>query len=421
VAGAPHPALVAAPWRRAASSARLLDALEADGRPARFVGGCVRDSLKGLHREAWDVDLCTAEPPERVLALLERAGMKAVPTGLEHGTVTAVLGGQPFEITTLRRDVATDGRHAVVVFTDDFEADAARRDFTINAMSCDRAGRLFDYFGGLGDLAAGVLRFVGEPRERIAEDYLRVLRFFRFYARFGERPPDPATRAALAEGVAGMDRLSGERVRVEVLKLLDAPDPRRAVAWMAELDVLSWTLARPVDRALFDRLVAIEPAPDALRRLAALLRGAATPDAGALAARLRLSNAEAERLARLVAVAATRLDEADAATLARALYRDGREGALAAGLFALARDGGDGAAAARLAARIDAAAVPVFPLKGGDVVAAGVTPGPDVGRVLRRAEQAWLAEGCAADRATLLARLPGFVAEVTGAAGLRRR
>ncbi|MFP4360532.1 MAG: CCA tRNA nucleotidyltransferase, partial [Alphaproteobacteria bacterium] len=331
---APEPALVAAPWRRATTSEHLLDALEADGRPARFVGGCVRDSLKGLHREAWDVDLCTAEPPERVLALMERAGIKAVPTGLAHGTVTAVLNGQPFEITTLRRDVATDGRHAVVAFTDDFAADAARRDFTINAMSCDRAGHLFDYFGGRCDLAAGVLRFVGEPRRRIAEDYLRVLRFFRFYARFGERPPDAATRAALAEGVAGMDRLSGERVRVEVLKLLEAPDPRRAVAWMAELGVLRWTLAEAVDRNLFDRLVAVEPAPDALRRLAALLRGAAAPDAEAAAVRLRLSNAEAQRLARLVAVAATRLDAADAATLARALYRDGRDGALAAGLFA---------------------------------------------------------------------------------------
>ncbi len=418
--GEPHPALVAAPWRRAHTSHRLLDALEADGRPARFVGGCVRDSLKGLERDAWDVDLCTAEPPERVIALLERAGIRAVPTGLDHGTVTAVIAAQPFEITTLRRDVATDGRHAVVAFTDDFAADAARRDFTINAMSCDRLGRLFDYFGGLGDLEAGVLRFVGEPRKRIAEDYLRVLRFFRFYARFGERPPDPETKAALADGIGGMDRLSGERVRVEVSKLLDAPDPRAAVAWMAELGVLTWTLGRTVDRALFDRLVAIEPAPDPLRRLAALLRGADAADAAALAVRLRLSNAEADRLARLVAVEASRLDQVDAATLARALYRDGRDAALAAGLFALARDRVDGAVASRLAARVEAADVPVFPLKGGDVVAAGVAPGPDVGRVLRRAETAWLAGGCAVDRETLLARLPAFVAEVTAAPAVRR-
>jgi tRNA nucleotidyltransferase/poly(A) polymerase len=410
----PHPALVAAAWRRAAASQRLLDALEAAGRPARFVGGCVRDSLKGLHRDAWDVDLCTPEPPARVLALLERAGIKAVPTGLDHGTVTAVIAEQPFEVTTLRRDVETDGRHAVVAFTDDFEADAARRDFTINAMSCDRDGRLFDYFGGLEDLEAGVLRFVGDPRRRIDEDYLRILRFFRFYARFGERAPDAATAAALRDGVAGMDRLSGERVRVEVSKLLDAPDPRAAVAWMAELGVLAWTLGDAVDRGLFERLVAIEPAPDPWRRLAALVRGARRPVAEALAARLRLSNAEARRLGQLVAVPAERLDRADAAGLARALYRHGRDGALAAGLFALARDGADGDAAATLAARLAATAPPVFPLKGGDVVAAGVAPGPDVGRVLRRAEEVWLADGCAADRAALLARLPALVADVRG-------
>jgi tRNA nucleotidyltransferase/poly(A) polymerase len=414
VRGEPHPALADAPWRRAATSRRLLDALEADGRPARFVGGCVRDSLKGLDREAWDVDLCTPEPPARVLALLERAGVKAVPTGLAHGTVTALIAEQPFEITTLRRDVETDGRHAVVAFTDDFEADAARRDFTINAMSCDRAGRLFDYFGGLGDLEAGVLRFVGDPRRRIAEDHLRILRFFRFYARFGERAPDAATAAALREGVAGLDRLSGERVRVELSKLLDAPDPRAAVAWMAELGVLERVLGEVVDRTSFARLVAIEPAPDPLRRLAALVRGARRPAADALAARLRLSNAEARRLATLVAVPAARLDRADAAELARALYRHGRDGALAAGLFGLARDGADGGAAAALAARVAATAPPVFPLKGGDVVAAGVAPGPAVGRVLRRVEEIWLAEGCAADRAALLARLPALVAENGG-------
>lgn len=415
VADAPHPALAGAPWRVAASSRRLLDALEADGRPARFVGGCVRDGLKGLHREAWDVDLCTPEPPARVLALLERGRIKAVPTGLDHGTVTAVIDGQPFEITTLRTDVETDGRHAVVAFTDDFRADAARRDFTINAMSCDRAGRLFDYFEGEADLAAGVLRFVGEPGRRIAEDYLRVLRFFRFYARFGERPPDAATATALREGVAGMDRLSGERVRVELSKLLDAPDPRASVAWMDELEVLAWTLGGEVTRTLFERLVPIEPAPDPWRRLAALVRGAERPEATAeaLTARLRLSNAEADRLVRLVRLVARRVDRADDATLARALYLDGADGVLASGLFALARDGEDGDAAREVVARVERREVPRFPLKGRDVVAAGVEPGPAVGRVLRRAEAAWLAAGCRADRAELLARLPAWVGEDT--------
>jgi len=408
-AGIPE-ALVHAPWRVAATSRRLLDALEAAGRPARFVGGCVRDSLKGLRRDAWDLDLCTPEPPDRVLELLARAGIKAVPTGLAHGTVTAVVNGQHFEVTTLRRDTATDGRHATVAFTDDFVADAARRDFTINAMSCDRDGRLFDYFGGRADLAAGVVRFVGEPARRIAEDYLRVLRYFRFYARFGEAPPDAATAAALRAGLAGMDRLAGERVRAELLKLLQAPDPRAALFWMDRLGVLAWTLGAPVDRGLVERLVAIEPAPDAERRLAALVRGASPPEPEAVARRLRLSGAETARLVRLASAPLARLDRGDCADLRRALYRHGADDALALGLLALARDG-DHAPAVDLARRLAELPTPVFPLSGRDVVAAGVAPGPAVGRVLARAEAVWLAAGCRLDRDALLARLPALVAE----------
>src|SRR5690606_6891995 len=187
--------LAGQPWLRAASSRRVLAALEADGRPARFVGGCVRDGLLGRAVEG-ELDLATPERPQQVIRLLERAGLPAIPTGLAHGTVSTIADGRHFEITTLRRDVATDGRHAEVEFTDDFAADAARRDFTINAMSCDRAGRLFDYFGGRADLAAGRVRFVGDPAARIAEDYLRILRFFRFFAHYGRPPADPAALAA---------------------------------------------------------------------------------------------------------------------------------------------------------------------------------------------------------------------------------
>ena len=197
----------------------------AGGRPARFVGGCVRDGLLGLDQAGRDLDLATPEPPEQVIALLEAAGLQAIPTGLAHGTVTAVADARRFEITTLRRDVATDGRHASVAFTDDFEADAARRDFTINAMSCDRDGRLFDYFGGRADLAAGRVRFVGPAAARIAEDYLRILRFFRFLAHYGRLPADAEALPACAAAAPAIARLSGERVQAEMRKLLAATDP----------------------------------------------------------------------------------------------------------------------------------------------------------------------------------------------------
>ncbi|HEX6144176.1 MAG TPA: hypothetical protein VFZ01_15775, partial [Geminicoccaceae bacterium] len=191
-------ALAGQRWLGLDASRRVLDALEAEGRPARFVGGCVRDGLLGEADEQTDLDLATPEPPERVQDLLARARIRAVPTGYAHGTITAIIHPYRFEITTLRRDVRTDGRHAEVAFTDSFEADAARRDFTINAMSCDRTGRLFDYFGGRADLAAGRVRFVGEAARRIAEDHLRILRFFRFFARFGRPPPDPEALEACA-------------------------------------------------------------------------------------------------------------------------------------------------------------------------------------------------------------------------------
>ena len=214
--------LAGQPWLRAPASREVLAALAAGGRPVRFVGGCVRDGLLGLPDSGGELDLATPEPPERVMRLLEAAGLPAIPTGLAHGTVTTRVGGRQFEITTLRRDIACDGRHAEVAFTDDFRVDAARRDFTINAMSCDLEGRLYDYFDGRADLAAGRVRFVGAAAERIVEDHLRILRFFRFFARYGRPPADPEALRACRAAAPDLQRLSGERLQTEMRKLLKA-------------------------------------------------------------------------------------------------------------------------------------------------------------------------------------------------------
>lgn len=254
---------------------------------ARMVGGAVRDMLAG--RAVADVDMASPLAPEEVMRRARAAGLKAVPTGLAHGTVTVVAAGHGFEVTTLRRDVETDGRHAVVAFTDDWRADAARRDFTINAMSCTQAGELFDYFGGQQDLAAGVVRFVGEAAARVAEDYLRILRFFRFFARYGRGAADAAALAAIAQGREGLKQLSAERVWSEVKKILAAPAPLRAVELMGETGVLDVVLpGARIERlaALLGRGAPVEP----------LLRVAALSDED-LAKRLKLSGAEAARLA----------------------------------------------------------------------------------------------------------------------------
>ncbi len=224
---------------------------------ARVVGGAVRDALDG--RAVSDIDLATPRRPEAVTAALQAAGIRAIPTGIDHGTVTALVDGRPFEITTLRRDEETDGRHARVAYTDDWQEDAARRDFTINAMSMTPAGEIFDYFGGRADLAAGHVRFVGDPATRIAEDYLRILRFFRFHARYGRGEPAPAATAAIRAGVPGLARLSPERVWGELKRILAAPDPVGAVALMAELGVLPALVPEGVDGA-------VSPALFVLRR-----------------------------------------------------------------------------------------------------------------------------------------------------------
>src|SRR5215470_14951797 len=279
--------LPAQPWMLETATRDVLAALTADGDPARFVGGCVRDALLG--RPVADIDIATPAPPDRVLALLARAGIRALPTGIAHGTVTALADRRHFEITTLRHDVSTDGRRAVVAFTADWAADAARRDFTINALFCDAEGRVYDHVGGLADLAARRVRFVGDARTRIREDVLRLLRFFRFYAQLGVPPPDEAALAAAGELAPLLPLLSGERVRAELLRLLASPDPAAVLRLMQAHGVLAHLLPPGLDLDRLAGLVAVEQrvagAADPLRRLAALLHDAAA--AAALGDRLR--------------------------------------------------------------------------------------------------------------------------------------
>ena len=379
-------------WLDAPATRALFAALDGDGAETRFVGGVVRDALLG--RPVADVDLATTLPPDDVARRLKAARIRAVPTGLAHGTVTAVLEGHGYEITTLRRDVATDGRHAEVAFTSDWAADAARRDFTMNAMSADRSGRVYDYFTGRADLAAGRVRFVGDAEKRVAEDYLRILRFFRFLAWYGTGEIDREGLEACRAGAAGLARVSAERVRHEMLRLLAAPDPGTSLDAMTATGVLEALLGHPP--ADVRPLIALERtagrAPDPLLRLAALAPG----DAAALARRLRL--ARRERIA-LEAMAPpwTDLDAdreggpGDATGMRRALYRLGRETFERRALLAAAN--ASEANGAVLAARLAAAAdwrPRKLPIGGRDLGGLGLTPGPEIGAMMRELEAYWI-------------------------------
>jgi poly(A) polymerase len=354
---------------------------------ARLVGGCVRDAIIGV--TVADIDLATPSTPPVVLESLRAAGLRGVPTGLAHGTITALADGRGFEVTTLRRDISTDGRHAVVAYTDDWQQDAARRDFTFNAMSMSRTAVVQDFFGGIADLRAGRVRFVGDAAARLAEDRLRVLRFFRFQARYGAVDPDNTTRQALRDAAGDLDALSAERVWAECKRILAAPDPRAAVALMGSLGVLRAVLPEAGDAARFVRLIAAGAPADPLLRLAALLdRSAPSP-----AARLRLSGAEASRLVALRA-GPTPPAEADDDALRRLLAEE--PAALLIDRLWLAD------APAALRERVAALEPPVFPLTGKDALALGLSPGPDVGAALAQVRAWWLTAGCRPDRAACL-------------------
>jgi poly(A) polymerase len=365
---------------------------------ARLVGGAVRDTLFG--RPVTDIDLATPSLPEEVTSALERAGLRALPTGVAHGTITALSHGRTFEITTLRADVATDGRHAEVAFTTNWQADASRRDFTLNALFLSREGWVHDYFGGIPDLIAGRIRFVGPPALRLAEDRLRTLRFFRFFATYARAAPEKSTLAALAAAARDLGRLSAERVWSELKRLLTVPDPRPALVLMQGLGVLSAVLPEVRELTALDQLAALGAPPDPLLRLAALVNLDPTP----LAERLRLSSVEAEHLARLRRGPVPPAD-ADAATLRRLLADEPADLLIARTLLV----GIGGAAGGQLRARLATLPRPIFPLAGRDALALGMSPGPAVGTALAAVRAWWLAGGCSADaaacRAELLTRL----------------
>jgi poly(A) polymerase len=407
--------LAGQPWLIAAASRRVLAALTADGRPARFVGGCVRDGLLGRELSGREIDLATAERPDQARALLEAKGFRVIPTGLAHGTVTVVTQTQGFEITTLRRDVATDGRHATVEFTDNFEADAARRDFTINAMSCDQDGRLFDYFGGRADLAAGRVRFVGQAAQRIEEDHLRILRFFRFFAHYGRMPADAEALQACAEAVPMIAHLSGERVQVEMMKLLAAADPLPALRLMGETGVLAQVVqgAPALDRLA--RLLALAPDADALLRLGALLRGQPDDAVAGAAERWRLSNRDEERLLALTRETLPPL-RAKPAVCRQALHRMGSERYADLARLAAADDMSGDAADALTEALAEAKSWQPknLPITGHDVMALGVASGPAVGEILAGVEDWWMKQDFRPDRTACLDRAKALAQAATG-------
>ena len=379
-----------APWQRREGMRALLAALGAGEGDTRYVGGCVRDTLLGL--AVSDVDLATRLPPQQVLERLGKARIKAVPTGLAHGTVTAVVAGQPVEVTTLRRDVATDGRRATIAYTDDWREDAARRDFTINALLADpETLEVVDYFDGEADLSARRVRFIGDPMTRIAEDHLRILRFFRFFARFGAGEPDREALDACAARANDLMALSRERIADELTKLLALPEPVAAVRLMVGRGILKPVLPEiePDGVERLERLVAREAqagaVPHPLRRLAALLP--ADPEkAGAVAARLRLSNRSAKRLA----AAAARGSEEARSPQALA-YAIGAEEAVDRILL------GNGEPAATAA--LDGWQKPRLRLGGGDLIAMGLAPGPVVARTLQTVEREWAEAGFPPDGA----------------------
>ena len=420
-------------WLEGQGARRVLAALDAEGGQTRIVGGAVRDTLLGLPVQ--DVDLATRFLPEEVIRRLEAANIKAIPTGIEHGTITAVSSHQPYEVTTLRRDVSTDGRRATVAFTTDWQEDAARRDFTINALFANPlTGEIFDYFGGLEDLEARRVRFIGQPLERIAEDHLRILRFFRFHARFGRGAPDAEGFEACVVRANDLMALSRERIREEVLRLLAVSDPTPTLELMVGHGVLVPVMPEiTADRvASLRALVLVERSlgdASALRRLACLL----PQDADLLddiGRRLRLSNAERKRL---VAMAERRFDmPADQQQAEAAIYRLGAETFIDRMTLKLAEQVGEIGSAATPNAEAEATAQgadsllgvaahwaglarsyapPRLPLSGHDLMELGVPKGPDIARTMGLVRERWIDAGFPADPETVQALARAVLAE----------
>ncbi len=403
-----------APWLTTGAAARVLQLLNGDGEEARVVGGAVRNAMMKL--PVGEIDIATTAVPDEVVRRAKAASVKSVPTGIDHGTVTLVVDSKPFEVTTLREDTETFGRHAKVSFGRDWIGDANRRDFTINALSVGPDGVVHDYVGGLADIAARRVRFIGEAGKRIEEDYLRILRFFRMHAAFGAGEVDRAGYLACIGGRAGLATLSAERMRMEMLKLLVAGGAAGAVDAMADSGLLQTIVGGVTYAGTLAAMIAAEDAlglkADAMRRLAALAV-AVTEDAKRIAVRLRLSNAEAKALDSM-GHRWWRLAGMDEARARRRLYRLGEAAYRDRLLLAWARTGGDSGRWALLARLPERWTAPKFPLKASDFVARGVAEGPALGHVLTLAEDAWLAADFPLDAAALSAIADQAMARVKG-------
>jgi len=389
-------------WMAGRKTRRLISVLSSDAGSARFVGGCVRDAI--IQKPAKDIDIAVTHPPERVMGLLKKNKIRAIATGIDHGTVTAVMNGQHYEITTLRRDVKTDGRHAEVAFTDDWQADAERRDFTMNAIYCAVDGTLYDPVSGIDDLLAGRVRFIGDAGQRITEDYLRILRLFRFYAYYGKTSLDPGDLAACQKHVEGIATLSAERIRDEFFKILAAPNPAAIIDLMRTYGVMESVWAGAQKFSLLQNMVAASPQSDAMQRLmAVMMENNCAPEN--VAARFRLSTAQLRRIESAMNCARGGAPKNNSDDLHKIIYFHGAESARDAALLWLA---------AQMITRDHAEAIVnaagswrrhEFPLTGHDVMAIGVTPGPKIGQLLAEVESWWVDAGFPADRAACLARL----------------
>jgi poly(A) polymerase len=408
--------IAGAEWLKDADLQRLLSALSAGGEEARVAGGAVRNTLLG--ETVADVDIATTTVPDETMRRAEAAGFRAIPTGIEHGTVTVTARGKGHEVTTLRADVETDGRRAKVMFGRDWKADAERRDFTINALYAEADGTVVDFVGGLADLESRTLRFIGDAEARIREDYLRILRFFRFFAWYGSGRPDAEGLKACARLKDGIDQLSAERVRAELKKLLAAPDPSRALLWMRQAGVLTKTLPES-EKWGIDAIHGLVKAerdlgwqPDPLLRLEAIV----PPDAErmqVLAERLKLSNADAERLKSWTL--APKIEPGGSESeLSKKLYRSGRQPILDKLRLALASARAKGIESndalieaggySRLLKFAEKWTAPKFPLKGADLQAIGVPTGPEMGKLLKRLEEEWVEADFRPDGGALLER-----------------
>ncbi|CAN7337192.1 CCA tRNA nucleotidyltransferase [Phyllobacterium sp. LjRoot231] len=413
-----------AAWLKESSVQKLLAVLAAEGEAARVVGGAVRNTLLG--QEVSDIDIATTCLPEETLRRAADAGFKVVPTGIDHGTITVIADGRPFEVTTLRADVETDGRHAEVAYGRDWQVDANRRDFTINALYVEADGTIVDLVGGLADIESRTLRFIGDPEQRIREDYLRILRFFRFFAWYGKGRPESEGLKACARLKDGLARLSAERIWSELKKLLAAPDPSRALLWMRQAGVLTAVLPES-EKWGIDTIHSLVKAErdlhweiDPLLRLASMI----PPQAGRIAemaSRLKLSNSER---ARLEAWAETAMPQPEISEtgFAKKLYCSDKQGmrdrlrlALVSARADAVNDNNAMMRAGHLSKLLeflDYYEKPKFPVSGGDLVAAGLQKGPEIGKVQRALEDEWIESGFTLERDALLAKISSYAGKV---------